>query len=138
MSKFNWKDPFNQKKKAEEAKDLEAAQRRELLQQQAQDIKSKYSNQAVYSTAQQAIQRPILTNDNLAGIKYTETGAAVFQSAEEEQKVFEQLVTEKREVVGESVESTRRSVNKLAQAEELAAVNLDKLATQGGMFSSNF
>jgi len=137
MSKFNWKDPFNSKKKAEDAKEAEAAQRRELLQQQAQDIKTKYSSQAVYSSAAAAVQRPILTNDNLAGIKYTSTGAAVFQNADDEQNVYNQLVSEKREVVGESVEATRRSVNKLAQAEELAAANLDKLATQGGTFPGN-
>lgn len=51
-------------------------------------------------------------------------------SSEKEQ--YDALVAERRGLDQSSLESTRRSVNRIAEAEMLASGNLSKLSTQGG------
>lgn len=49
-----------------------------------------------------------------------------------QQEHYDALVAERRAVDQAALESTRRSVNRIAEAEMLASGNLSKLATQGG------
>jgi len=51
-----------------------------------------------------------------------------------EKEQYDSIVAERRGLDQSSVESTRRSVNRIAEAEMLAVGNLNKLSSQGGGF----